>query len=622
MRAFQLAPALALLLLSGALYSQDITADAYPQQRVRMIKGDGHFPDPYYVTNRVVLRTVKLVATATGLQLSGDLFTDFDADRIPGDDQSLTRGQQKVNVELELVHYATQLKRRNNVVVDPKINPTKQDNPGVLVPGQTLSVSVTGRLGNFGNAPFVMPAMDKPLAPGIYVLVARVTFASQAPSVQKALRWCGDWFGAEYAGRDPDTGEDLFKPVMGDKKLHDQYYDEIMYTVRKAESYCMIHIGEISNAGRVELVAAGDRKTANYMMWTPHHEMAFDVQEWAYQLDNADKIVDEDLQRKLALEGASSEMKERWTKEAEVEKARIKRDNKVLIETWGGRVSKPESDMVRNALAAQQALLEQICQFEEYLTHRYWVLTDGHLYAGYHTVNAPGANCWQAVVDSDMRKYKDERLEKMEAFRKDKAAYDALWAKRTEGWKFFPTEVRTLVFAYLRVKEEKDTFDPDKYCAKEGGAIVLEVSKWREYRMAFIEKFLEQTNKIFDEVTTTTRFVNQVWPDALLKAQSARDSVISVAYSWEYHIRTQKMGHDAATVVNNWKEEANQVPLLKLDRYFAKAQGAPGTVKTTYDSYIRDVKSSTNQVEFAVVYRKAIEANTAEKDMPGGKKPK
>lgn len=623
MKAFLIAGVLALAAVAPVAQAQDFTADHYPRARVRMFKGDKHFPDPYYVTNRVVLRTVRLAAAGGGMQLSGDLLTDFDADRIPAGETQITRGQQRVNVEIELVHYATQLKRRNNVVVDPKINPTKPDNPGVQVPGQVTTVAVAGRMDDFGHATFQMPAMERPLAPGIYVLVARVTFASQAASVQKSIKWCSDWFGSDYVGTDPDTGEPLFKSVMADKDLHDRYYDEVMYTVRKAESYCMIYIGETLVQGAVNLTAPGDRRAANYVLWTPHHEMAAQVQQWAFQIDNADKIIQEDLDKKLALDGITEEMKERFKREAELEKIRIKRDNQILLDTWGGRCSPAENAMVTTALAAQPALLQQMMVFEEFLSHRYWVLCDGFLYAGYHTVNAPGANAWQAVSENDLRKYGDERRQKMDEMRRDKAAYDAKWQKRQTDWRFYPAEVKAVVFDYLRTKEEKDNFDPEKFCVqnREAKTIELDIEKWNEYRTKFIESFFEKTDKIFDDIITTRRYINQVWPDALNKVMAARDAVISVAYSWEYHTRTQKMGHTADQVVKEWREAATRENRWKLDRFFNRAQGAPGTVKITFDTLIREVKGATNITEFAVVYRRAIEANTAEKDLPGSKKP-
>lgn len=624
MKAIWFAPLLALVVLAPAAIAQDYPADNYPRARVRMNKGEWHSPDPYYVTNRVLLRTVRLAAAGAGMQITGDILTDFDADRVPPGDTQITRGQQRVNVEIELVHYATQLKRRNNQVVDPNINPTKQDNPGVQVPGQVISVAAAGRMDDFGHATFQLPVMERPLAPGIYVLVARVTFASQAASVQRALRWCSDWYGSDYVGADPDTGESLFKSVLTDKALHDRYYDEIMYTARKAESYCMIYIGETLVQGRVELAAPGERRPANYMLWTPHHEMARQVQQWKYQLDNADRIVQEELDRKLALQGATEEMKERWKREAEIEKIAMKKNNKDQLETWGGAPSKAEAAMVQSALAAQPALLQQMITFEEFLSHRYWVLCDGYLlYAGYHTVNAPGANCWQAVSDNDLRAYGNQRRDKQDQMRRDRKAYDDLWATRQAGWRFFPAEVKKVVFDYLRTKEEKDTFDPEKFCVvnRETKSVELDIDKWQDYRNKFIETFFEATDKIFEDLITTKRYINQVWPDALNKALAARDTVVSVAYSWEYHTRTQKMGHTASDVVRQWREEDARVTNRQLDRFFNRAQGAPGTVKVTFDSLIREIKAATNQVEFAVVYRRAIEANVAEKDLPGGKKP-
>lgn len=90
MKAFLIAGVLALAAAAPVALAQDFTSDHYPRARVRMFKGDKHFPDPYYVTNRVVLRTVRLAAAGGGMQLSGDLLTDFDADRIPAGETQIT----------------------------------------------------------------------------------------------------------------------------------------------------------------------------------------------------------------------------------------------------------------------------------------------------------------------------------------------------------------------------------------------------------------------------------------------------------------------------------------------------------------------------------------------------
>jgi hypothetical protein len=666
-----------------ALLAQNPDATGYPEHRVRQLKDSTkYYPEPYYPQNRLILRNVNLAAAGAGMQITGTVISDFEADRLPPGETTIEPGQQKVTVEIELVQFTTNLRRKGGAVVDPELAVNDQAHM-TPVPGQVATVRVTGawltKFGELGMQEFQLPMMSKPLAPGVYALVARVHFRSQPASVQSALMWCSDWYGqyfwgsgadriigdndkaeidnsnpgnskppdgkltreeapanikagwdkydenkdgfvshSEIEAADPKTSEPIFQVVMDDPEKHKFFYGEVMNFIGKAESTCMIYIGNTLTSGRVELKAPGTRNP-NYMLWTPHHVAAREIDGWKYENENAKTVVQQelDLLKTADLGKASAERKKAHeerikAKEASFDSdvADIKKRTSDLIARHGGPTSKAEADMVRAALAAKPALLEQICVFEQELTYQYWILTTGYLTYYSHRVNHPGYQAWKAVSTDDMDAWEKERKEEADKLN-DPAAKKQRIEAREEAWKLIPPEIRKVAFAYNDEKLFDANWDADKFCRKDGKDVILDASKWAAYRLKFIREFLNETAPIFEKITTTNAYANQVWPQALAQTELARNAVISLAYAYEYYIRTGKDGmkQDTSVVVDGWKLEAEQYPMLKLERYYLRAQGTPNSILNTMNGYITQVKDAVGVSEMERVYRESIKGN-------------
>ncbi|MCB9893869.1 MAG: hypothetical protein H6839_05450 [Planctomycetes bacterium] len=623
--------ALMLALLTGALAAQE-DYTGYPESRVRQVRPESQPPDELYDQNRVIIRKTNVILTGQGMQISGEVVTDFDADSVPpGED--LPKGQLlglKVNVEL--YYYDTVLERdASGKVKDPKIDPKNQ---GQLVEGQMATVNVDDYFGKYGLARFTLPVLTKPLAPGIYRLVAHVRFKTQENKLLSAIKWCGDLYGSRGEA-DPDTMEMIWHNVMNDPALHDEVYRFLVDTKGELRDETLLWIGEICKEGNLELVSPAQgtsRKPANYLIWSYHLVVVDQVLAFQNQLDNVDEVIDKELADKLKVtpkSGATDEeikklndLKEKWKKDAEEDKKRIKRDNADLITKYGGRTTKEEAKLYTSAVAARAEIMEQIAQLHEYLTLKYWILTDGYLpYSGFHRINHPAWQAWDAIDKKDNKKAAVDRVTKLRDAQEAAGGLAAKWETRKTQWQYCPPEMVTAAFDYLRTKEEKTDFDPENFTEKDGDVFVLKVDKWVEYRNDFIAKLIEETDKMFAELDTKTIYCVQVWPQALAQARSARDDVITLSYSWEYYIRTEQMKEDKETIKEGWRREGDARPNLHLDNYFSRATNAPGTIKNRFDGSINLVQSAANIKQFTVIYTRAVQAKVDVKALPGRRPP-
>jgi hypothetical protein len=288
------------LLLPCALSAQDYAG--FPESRVRQGKPESIPPDELYDQNRVIVRRTDLVLAGSGMQISGEVVTDFEADRVPSDKPKLPKGQlMGLKVNVELYYWDTVFERSpgSGKVVMPQIDAKK---PGLLVEGQSVTVSINNYLGRFGLASFTLPQLDKPLAPGVYRLVARVRFKTQTKEIQEAIKWCSDLYGARPE-LDQDTNEVFFRNVMNDKDLHEEVYRFLLDTRTQLSDETLLWIGEVYKDGALELVTpdkGNDRKPANHVIWSYHVSVTGQVLEFENQLDNAEAVVNADLEAKLS----------------------------------------------------------------------------------------------------------------------------------------------------------------------------------------------------------------------------------------------------------------------------------------------------------------------------------
>ncbi|MCA8913420.1 MAG: hypothetical protein KDB82_17100 [Planctomycetes bacterium] len=619
--------ALSVVLLTGALAAQNYTG--YPESRVRMVWGDNHFPDELYPANRVIIRDVRLDGTSGGMKIHGNVITDFEADRVPPGEGLPTGQLSGIRINVELYSYDMVLERdpATNKLIEPKVDPKKE---GILVTGQLTTVTVNDTYGRFGLATFDLPPLTKPLAPGLYRLVARVRLKSQDANIQKAFKWCSNMYGSRAETiTDPDTmeSETIFHEVMADKAIHDEVYSDLMDNIGELKDVSLIWIGAVKQNGNVELISAeqsGPRRPANYMVWSYHMLVVGQLIDYEYQLNNVDAMVDEELEGKLKLEGVSDEQKEKWKKEAVEDKKRIRTLNTELIAQYGGITTKQEREVYTSAVTTRAAVMEQVAEFQEYLTQRYWCLTDGWLlYRGWHTVNAPGYKIWEAITDPehDNKKGSVARKLALQEAKNAPGGLKAKWDKRKEAWKYYPPEITKLMFDYLHTKEETDTFDAEKFTEEVAKTIEMDSANWAEYRSDFILKYLEETEKILRQVNTTRDYAVQVWPTALAQATAARDDVLALTYSWEYYIRVEVQKEEKDPITETWKREDEAMPTLDLSKYYKRGNTAPGTMKARFDSDVASIKSAIKLGAFVAAYRRAIDQGVEAKDLPGGKPP-
>lgn len=620
---------LILVLSAGALIAQDYTG--FPENRMRQTRPDNQnvfMPEEVYLENRVVIRTTDILTVGRGMQIRGDILTDFDADSVPPSDTSLPRGQlHNINITVELFYYDKVVERdlTTGKAKLPKIDPKDE---GRIVDGQSVTVQPKQSYAGFGLANFELPALSRPLAPGIYKLVARVRLKSQSGDNQRAFKWMSDWYG-QRSSYDEETFETIFEPVMGNPTIHEEVYQELLNRYAFVKTENLIWVGEILKNDNLDIVLPGagtNRKSANIAIWSHHAMIAEQLFDYEYQLDNVDEVIDKDLELKLKVDGATEEMKEKWKKEAEEEKARIRRDNKDLIEKYGGRLSKEELSMLTSTKAARMAVMDQILAFHEYMTYQYWVLVDGLLsYAGWHTVNVPAYNAYEAVQKQDMESGAAARVAALNAAREADGGLQARWDLRREQWKFLPPEATTLAFKYLRTKEELPDWDAKKFVEKRGNKIELNIEEWEKFREDFIVEFYNESEKMLERVTTSRVYANLVWPEAYSAAVDARDDVIRSTFAWEHLIRTDKnlMAETTEAVQEGWKNSPVQnLEGIELSQYYSKGTAAPGTLKMRFETSCNQLKSIVGLKSFTVVYRRALEAeNVDRRNLPGKRPP-
>ncbi len=550
----------------------------FPASRVRDVQQVEHTDlAPLLTNNRILFRNVGVSQVENGMQVTGSIWTDFEC--VP-DDPAYRHmaGQLRVtiNVWLSRYHYSYN-------PAQPMAEPSGvAGSEARLVSGQAISVKASTFEHGFGAQSFALPVLPKPLAPGVYRLTATVGFLSQALDVREALRWCADWYGWEEL--DPSSAVSQPVRVLDVPAQHDRYYRELLETIGHVESTATLYVGDVYHHG----------DEVNVAVWTP----------WMQRCQEIAACEDE-------LHAAAVQDLERLGPAPDV--ARITQVAGGFVERAGGPIEAADRAVLQAATAAKDRIKLAIHEFHGALAYQYWVLTSGHIEYGYHTLNVPGYNAWEAVNSDDLTKDKRERIAKYgEVDRRE-------WEQKLrDDWKRVPKDITDIAAQYLKRRMFSADFDAEKFCEKGSGTeILLDIGKWAAFRAEFRQKFLEETNKVLEKVTTTNRYANQVWPLVLAQATTARDSVITVGYAWEYYIRRNGMEHDAQSIRDGWQAEAARETNLRLETYYQRAQGSPGTVDTAIKGYVEYVKRNTGVPALATAYSAAIQAGAATRDLPG-----
>jgi len=610
--------ALAAVLLAGNLAAQAAVRPDFPASRVRLVRGPMQAPDPYYPQNRVILRHFELNVSGGGMQISGDVFVDFDCDSAPASLKAPSGQIMGLKIDVQLYDLGVVLKRDQNGVQVPRLDVRTLGRP---VEGQSTQTRTDKILDGYGNATFTLPAMSKPLAPGMYRLVVSLVFQSQETLHREQIKWCSDFWGEEDEGEDPITNQRVTHKVMGDTARHDRYFKQLLEVERKVDSVSILYIADtLTKAGPVLRgpYQGNDRNPANYVLWDDLCRIVGDVEDLENQYPQIDKELQDFEGNQQLIEARLAQLKQRNPRATQADvikaareeaKASKKRVDELIVKA-GGKATKEESRLRASSIAARAAVLDQIKQFQEWLTMRYWVLVDGYLpYGGWHPINKPGYNAYQACNTKDNRKDADDRLAKLEAVRNSPEGEEGAAKKRDEAWRFYPQEARQVAFAYLDTASQKADFDSKNFTKKVGQEIVLDIPKWAAYRTKWMDKFIKDTDKVFADVDTSVLYANQVWPEVLAEARAAREDAICNAYAWEFQTRTSSMKELAKTVTEEWAMEDQANPALGLKKYMEKGAVAPGSVKTRFDGHLNVIKDSLLMPEFISSYRRAVEAN-------------
>jgi hypothetical protein len=555
----------------------------YPDERVRLRRPEAIPPDELYSQNRLILRQIGVTTGRQGMQISGEVLTDFFSDRGPvGLPQGPLLGL-KVNVELYHWDCVVARDAATHAPRDVHIDPQRL---GSLVEGQSVQVATHILRGEFVVASFALPALSKPLPPGIYRLVASLRFKVQDVNLRDAIRWCSDLYGARSEWDDA-APEVRFRSVLADRSLHEEVYDFLINTVGTLQDEARIDVGQVVDSRTIGLVSpdlATAHRPANIVIYDYHYAIAEQVRGLEYQLDNVEQEVQKHLDAKLKTqlrkdapeedEREHRERKEKWKKEAEEDKKRIRRDNRALISRLGGRLTGAEHQMLERAKAARASVLAQIAEFQDRLALQYWILCDGVLqYAGWNSLYQPGYVACEAIQRGRLPAAPPE-------LRLQGAELAAKWARRHEQWKYTPRELTAIAFEYLRTKEETDIWAPANFTIASDKGLTLDIGKWRQMRADWLAEFTAATAGQWAPVVTTRLYAVQVWPQALEQINAMRDEALLLAWAWEFYIRTEPQGEPAATVIADWVD----APEHLKERLATEATVPPGKVKTRFDT--------------------------------------
>jgi hypothetical protein len=607
------------LLMMATLVAEGVNAQqdyaGFPVERVRMVRPEGHIPTTLYTQQRVTFQNVVLSTDGRGMTISGGLITDFEADAVPAG-SDLPRGQLPVAIEVELYQTDTNLRRRDGGVEHPRLNPTDFGRP---IEGQSVRIVADEQFGPYGFKRFQLPTLERPLAPGVYRLVARVYFAGQSAGIRDAMKWCSDWYGGVVIGQDEFTNEPIIQNIMSEPELHDDHYKQLLDNVTRVQAVTVMYIGDTLRDGNVNLVSPTEgtpRNPSNYLLWHSHVEHVNQVVTYENMFAQIEETLAEQRQR----DGVNAEMIRNFERMAEIAR-QTTRDNITML---GGETSRDELNMLRAYEAARPGVLESILQFENYLTQRYWVLTEGYLlYKGWHTMNNVGFNAFDAVERNDNKHQPQQRRREQEERMARDGSHADLWQQREHSWRFQPRESWQVARTYLRNKEEQDAWDADKFTIEDDGVVLLDVAAFAEFRLNHIISIIETVDPLIEEVRTTNQYANQIWPSAFQDLLAARRLVLALGFSWEHTTRVRLQEEDSRTVMDDFRRFAEQVPQLELTPVISRATAAPGSLLREFEALVRERGSifrATGQNEFRSVYRRAIEAGAVGAELPGSRR--
>ena len=629
---------LALALGACAAWAQSAALE-YPLDRVRAKRSEAIAVSPYYVDNRVVLSRVNVASTGPGMQISGEIIVDFECDRAPIESRLPSGPIMGLRLDVQLRDLTPVLARNMRGQVDDIRVDTRRPGPpveGQFVQCRTDNIKTSPSGTRLATANFELPALPRPLAPGIYQLDATLTFQSQGEQQLAQIKWCSDFWGIEDLGIDPITQERRLYPVLGDAERHERFYQQVIQVERKVDGKLRFYFDDVLVSGNVVLRpqhTATERNPANFAVWDQLAERIEAVE----QLESHEEHADKQLERiktdeafraphlRILQQVNPNATVEDLIKQWEETTAVLKQNARDNLAAAGGKSSAPEKTHRLRAFTARAHVLGRVRAFQENLTRKYWIFLDGNLcYSGWHTVNRPAKAMFDAVKENNQSLDRQIRLEALDAINADPAGEKKYFSDRETSFRYQPPELWAHARAYFAKYPLTTEFDSSNFTKRQGNVVVMDTARWGVYRDKWMAKFIADTDKALAELDTSGRYYNQVWPAALAEAQAARDDVICNAFAYEYHTRTEVVPENVrnlgAAAIDQWKKDQRTAvledwnakdagnpdrPLLK---YIQASQRSPGAVHVQYRARDESIKSMIKLGDFILAYKRAIDA--------------
>lgn len=546
------APALAAAKAAPA-EPNEVVSSQLPANRVRPAPQVGDVPQPFYLHNRVVFRSVRVTSDGDGMRVSGEILVDFDCDRPPAGSGLETGQIRNLSMQIALYDHTTILELERGQVRMPSMAALPLGQP---VPGQTASTATRGTVDGFGHAVFELPALSRPLAPGIYGLTATLSFASQGQVQQEQIKWCSGFWGAEDLGMVDGVRET--RDILSNPELHRRYWRDVVEVARVVRDQSVLVVADTRTKDKVVVRGperANDRNPPTMMVWTRHLDAIAEQEVYEQQREQvaADR-------RRGVIDAAEAK--------------RLLDSIRQLSDRGGGPASAAELKLLASHVAARDLLLASLHAFQDQMKFAVWVLADGILrYTGFFSIDQPGLQAWHAIDKNDATAARESRLKRREG------VDAAVLAQRDAAGKLQPPEIWRCYTDFLRCRDDVPDFDPVNFTTRKDGKLVLNVAAWARHRQGQQQKLSKQAEPWFDLIDTSRHFANRLFPALVAEVAGARDQALALGYAYEYSIRTRLQNESREDIDVDWRlfaaddtELARVMDLARVDREAVKTR--------------------------------------------------
>ena len=567
------------------LYSE-VNSTGFPAHRVRaphLAENWEGSPEAYLTESRVVLRSLIVSSTGTNMTISGRLWSDFEVEEGHG----FTPGQLLgLEVKVSLHEQFSD--------ADDKLGPTVLNQNTVA---KIDTIESNGDLA-LGTGSFTLPALAKPLPPGIYRVSCSLKLRDLPRSHRDALMWVPDLY-ATHTDYTPD-GQPMSDAISVYKSRYhrDAWREMVESEVCRSEG--TFFLGNTVKGGSISITKENCLcRDASYAVYK-------NLEVLAKQRTELDEAYEQ--QRRA---GGTNEKRAKDLYDANV------RQLSMLVARNGGRMLGQEEVAFMQVWAAQFTLRDAIIDFEDDLALKYWIALDSFHYY-FHTVNKLGYNCYVAIDKGNNtldRTAREERLERL----RDPVAAKKAEEDRERAFKYIPEAIRKANDDYRRRSEETGELDSAAFTRKQGKEVSLDPAKWSAWRIKFLAEFKTRSDALLAPLNVTNIYAIQKWATAYRQVLDVRDAVITHAFCYEYYLRMmpvekqvgatgdKKFREDAdKAIVADWETEAGE-NLKTLQPLLNTAKNAPATVSARYETATKQAKKTVDVEEYAYRYSQSVQ---------------